>query len=95
MNPRGRGVLGVRRVRHHAGREAAVGVVVVVQRQAELLEVVLALGPVGRLADLLDGGQEQADQDRDDRDDDEQLDERERGPASHEMTLLSKMRASR
>ena len=35
----------------------------------DLLEVVAALHPRGGLADLLHGGQEQADQDGDDRDD--------------------------
>jgi len=48
-----------------------------VDGQAELLEVVLALRPLGGLADLLDGGQEQADQHRDDRYDHQQLDQRE------------------
>jgi hypothetical protein len=71
-----------------------VGVVVVVQRQAELFEVVLALRPVGRLAHLLYGGQQQPDQDGDDGDDNEQLDEGEPA-ASHETTLLSEMRATR
>src|SRR5262249_9499772 len=42
------------------------GVVVGVHGQADLLEVVLALGAGGRLADLLDGGHQQADQDGDD-----------------------------
>ena len=36
--------------------------------QAELLEVVDALRPPGRLARRLHGGQQQGDQDRDDRD---------------------------
>jgi hypothetical protein len=49
-----------------------------VHGEANLLEVVFALGPGGGLADLLDGGQEQTDQDGDDGDDDEQLDQRER-----------------
>ena len=62
-----------------ASRELAVGVVVVVQGQPDLLQVVLALHPGGGLADLLDGGQQQADQDRDDRDHDQQLDQREPG----------------
>ena len=50
---------------------------VVMQAQAELLEVVDALGPTGGLAGGLDGGEEQADEDGDDGDDDQQLDERE------------------
>src|SRR5262249_23300909 len=45
---------------------------------AELLEVVLTLGACGGLADFLDGGQEQADEDRDDRDHHQQLDQRKR-----------------
>jgi hypothetical protein len=48
-------------------------VVVVVEPEGQLLEVVLALEPRGGLADLLHGREEQADQDRDDRDDNEQF----------------------
>ena len=51
---------------------------VVVDRETNLLHVVRATHPGRRFADLLDCGQEQADQDGDDGDDDEQLDERER-----------------
>ena len=54
-----------------------VRVVVVVDGQADLLEVVRALHPVGGLADLLDRGQQQADQDGDDGDHHQQLDQRE------------------
>jgi hypothetical protein len=46
-----------------------------VERQADLLQVVDALRPAGGLAGRLHGGEQQADQDRDDRDDDEQLDQ--------------------
>src|SRR5262249_9058103 len=60
-----------------ARRERAVGVVVVVKRQADLLEVVLALGAGGGFADFLDGGQEQADEHGDDGYDHQQLDQRE------------------
>ena len=63
-----------------AHREDAVGAVVIVQRQPDLLEVVGALRSPGRLTGRLDGRQEQGDQDRDDGDDHEQLDERERSP---------------
>src|SRR5262245_19369957 len=42
---------------------------------APLLQVVGALHPVGGLADLLHRGQQEADQDRDDRNHDEQLDQ--------------------
>jgi hypothetical protein len=45
-------------------------------------EVVLTLHPRGGLADLLDGGQEQADQDRNDGDHHQQLDEGKSGPAA-------------
>jgi hypothetical protein len=45
--------------------------VVHVQGDAQLLEVVGALDPGRRLADLLDGGQQESDQHRDDGDDDE------------------------
>jgi hypothetical protein len=48
-----------------------------VERQGELLEVVLALGAGGGLAHLLHGGQEQADEEGDDGDHHQQLDQRE------------------
>ena len=50
---------------------------VVGEGQADLLEVVGALGPAGRLTRRLHRGQQQRDQDRDDGDDDQQLDQRE------------------
>jgi len=53
---------------------------VAVHGQANLLEVVQALDARCRRANLLDGGDQQRDQNRNDRDDDEQLDEREGGP---------------
>ena len=46
-----------------------------VNREAQLFQVVSAFNAVRRLADFLDGGEEQADQDGDDGDDDEQLNE--------------------
>src|SRR5262249_12074145 len=58
-------------------------VVVGVQGDADLLEVVLALGAGGGFADLLDGGQQQADQDGDDGDHDQQFDEGEGSAAPH------------
>jgi hypothetical protein len=58
-----------------------------VQRQADLVQVVLALEACGGLADLLDGGQEHADQDRDDRDDHQQLDQGEGTAVTHGRTL--------
>src|SRR5262245_41359545 len=48
--------------------------------EADLLEVVDALGASGCLADLLDRGEEQADQDGDDRDHHQQLDQGEAAP---------------
>jgi len=56
----------------------------VVQRQAELLEVVAALHAGGGFAHLLDRGQEQADEDGDDGDDHQQLDQREATPTANE-----------
>ena len=61
---------------------------IVVQRQAELLEVVDALGPAGGLARRLDRGQEQADQDGDDGDDDQQLDQGEAGTTRLHVGIL-------
>ena len=52
-------------------------IVVVVDGQADLLEIVLALRAGGGFADLLHGRNEQTDQDGDDGDDNEQLDQRE------------------
>ena len=56
------------------GQESA-GVMEVVNRQTELFAVVQAGRARGRLADLLDGRQQQADEHGDDRNDHEQLDE--------------------
>src|SRR5262249_42618667 len=55
--------------------EAPLGIVVGVQGQAQLLHVVLTLGPSGGGADLLDGRQQQADQDGDDGNHHQKLDE--------------------
>src|SRR5437867_1778529 len=65
----------------------------VVDAQADLLEVVAALDPPGRLATLLYGGQQQRHEDADDGDHDEQLDQGEGGPpagavASHGSRLV-------
>jgi hypothetical protein len=51
-----------------------------VKSDAQLLEIVSALGASGRFPGRLYGGQEQGDQDGDDRDDHEQFDEREAIP---------------
>src|SRR5262249_40041914 len=56
---------------------------VVVHGEADLVQVVGAADAGGGLADLLDGGQEQTDQDGDDGDDDEQFNQRE----AAEMTV--------
>ena len=72
--PRQRPGEGGERVPH---REGLVLVVIVLGGQADLLEVVRALGTSRRLAGGLDGGQEQRDQDGDDRDHHQQLDQRE------------------
>src|SRR5262249_38388408 len=61
------------------GGELTVAVVEVVDGQPDLLEVVLALDACGGLADLLDGGQQQPDEDRYDCYDHQQLDQREPG----------------
>jgi hypothetical protein len=49
-------------------RQRLVHVVVVVQGQADLLEIVRAARPPGGFPRLLNGGQQQRDQDRDNRD---------------------------
>jgi N-methylhydantoinase A len=56
---------------HDRRRQRPVSGLVVVNRQSDLLQVVAALHPRGRGADLLHRRQEQADEDRDNRDDDE------------------------
>jgi len=53
----------------------AVGAHVIVHGQADLLEVVGALGPSRGFASRLDRGQQEGDEDSDNGDDDEQLDE--------------------
>src|SRR5262249_39188244 len=60
-----------------ARREIAVGVVVGVKGEADLLEVVLAAEARGGLADLLHRGDQQGDQHREDGDHHQQLDQRE------------------
>ena len=52
---------------------------VVVQAEADLLEVIETLHSGGSGPDFLDGWKEQANENGDDRDDDEQLDQREGG----------------
>src|SRR5262249_44213491 len=68
----GRGLPGCATVGHVADL-----VVVRVEGEADVVEVALTLGAGGRLADFLDGGEEQADQDGDNRYHYQQLDQRE------------------
>ena len=56
-----------------------VGILVVVGRQGNLLEIVLALGPGGGFANLLHRGHQQPNQDGDDGDHNQQFDQRETG----------------
>ena len=79
---RGEHVVRVRRVR--VGREVeaprghvAERVLVVVEREPDLLQVVRTLHPRGGLADLLNRRQQQANENRNDGDDDEQFNQRE------------------
>ena len=72
-SPARRGLVGC--IDHVALGQVAVGVVVAVHAQADLLEVVLALGTGGGRTDLLHRGQQQSDQDRDDGNDHQQLDQ--------------------
>src|SRR5690606_36146721 len=59
-----------------AGREGAVGVVIVVHRDAQLLEIVSALRSAGRLTGLLHRREQKGDQHRDNRDHDQQFNQR-------------------
>ena len=75
-------------------RERLIGVVVIVQGQAPLLEVVGALAAAGGFAGGLHGRQEQGDQNANNGDDDEQFHESERaltnGCRVHERPLARK-----
>ncbi len=55
-------------------------VMIIMGCQAELLQIVGALGSVGGLADFLHRWQQESDQDGDNGDDDQELDEREPAP---------------
>jgi hypothetical protein len=62
-----------------------------VHRQADLLQVVDALGSPGRLARRLDRGQQQGDQDGDDRDHHQEFDQGKCSSSTgHVLKLLSK-----
>src|SRR5262249_20904906 len=80
--PVGKAVRGraVRPVINESRRKRAVTVVILDQRQAELLEVVLALDAPSRFAGLLYGRQQETNQDADDGDDNQHLDECEPAP---------------
>ena len=56
-------------------RKPVVGVVVVHQRQTDLLQVVVALHAIGGFADFLDRWQQQPNENGNDGDDDKQLDQ--------------------
>src|SRR5262249_24094668 len=60
-----------------AGREGAVATVVVMRRNAKLLETVLAVGASRSIAHLLHGRQQKTDQDGDDCNHHQQVDQRE------------------
>src|SRR5262249_44131559 len=57
-DPPGVAIPGAGRTADTPGGEGLLGVVMIVEGKADLLEVVLTLQACGRLADLLDGGQE-------------------------------------
>jgi hypothetical protein len=68
---------------------AVISVHVVVAGESDLLELVLALQPRGRVPHFLHGRQQQADQDGDDRDHHQKLDESE-AATTHDRDLESK-----
>ena len=86
--------------RHHVGRHAAGGervesIVIVVQGQADLLEVVLTFNPVGCLSNALHSGKEKSHQDGDKSDHYEQFDERKAMTIpTHELPPVLEMFAS-
>src|SRR5687768_10865640 len=76
--------------------EGIVGRVVIVQGEADLLEIAGAMGAATRLASGLDRGNQEPDQDPDDSDDNYELDQGD--PAlrpSHCEVLLRRIQASR
>lgn len=81
------GVIG----RHRPGRKRTVDVQIVVQCQADVVQIVAALGAACGLPGLLHRGQQQGNQDCDNGDDDQQFDEGERTammrPAHHDIRL--------
>src|SRR5262249_14985668 len=73
-------------------REGTIGTLIIHEGQAELLEVVGALGAARGLARRLDGREQQGDQDGDDGDDDQQLDQRETTPGHPARTGMGHRR---
>ena len=71
-----RGRIGIAILRGGLG-ENAVGVVIVVHGQPDLLQVVGALNAAGGFASRLNGGQQQSDQDRNNRDNNQKFDQSE------------------
>src|SRR5262249_57908581 len=82
------GVAAKQRVPVADGWELLIRVVVVVNGQADLFEVVATLDAGGCFANLLDGRQQETNQDGDDGDDDKQLDQGE-AFAAHGIPLRS------
>ena len=70
-------------------REHLEHVVIVVAGNAELLEIVAALRAAGRFAGGLNGRKQQGDEDRDNRDHDQQLDQREARPCASSWNDLN------
>jgi hypothetical protein len=65
-------------------RQRTVGVVMLMQRQGDLFDPVLALQPRGGFAHALDAGKRQAGEDGDDGENDEELDQGEGGTATED-----------
>jgi hypothetical protein len=71
------------------GWEGGVNVVVVVECESNLFEVVFALGSASSFAGLLDGGEQESDENGDDCDDNQQFDEREGATTARRQWLFS------
>jgi len=69
----------------------AVRIMMHLKGQTDLLQVVCALDPAGRLSSRLHGRQQQGDQDADDRDHDQQLDQ---GEPTRLITVVAGVRAA-
>ena len=75
------------RVAQTVSRKNAEGGFVVVDSQTDLVQIVRALASGRGGSYLLDGGQQETDEDRDDRIHDQQFDEGEPAPLSHRVYL--------